>query len=184
MDQSKIRREMNEVLDLVTNDIGSIRTGRATPALVEGIDVSVYGGQQRLKINELATITATDAQSIIIDPWDKSIVGEIKKGIESANIGLTPSLDGEVIRINIPPMTTEDRQKYVKLLGTKIENGKIMIRQIRGDAVKDIKNAFEKKEMTEDEKFASEKHLQELTDEFVEKIDDVGERKEEELMRL
>lgn len=184
MNESKVQKDMQEVLDLVTSDVGSIRTGRATPAIVEGIGVSVYGGQQMLKINELATITTADSQSIVIDPWDKSIVGEIKKGIEAANVGLNPSIDGEVIRISLPPMTTEDRDKYVKLLKSKIENGRIMIRQIRGEAMKDIRSAFEDKGITEDEKFAEEKGLQNITDDYIEKIEKIGESKEEELTGL
>ena len=184
MNKSKLQKDMQEVLELVTSDVGSIRTGRATPAIAEGIGVSVYGGQQMLKINELATITTADSQSIVIDPWDKSIVGEIKRGIEAANVGLNPSIDGEVIRISLPPMTTEDREKYVKLLKSKIENGRIMIRQIRGEVMKDIKSAFEDKGITEDEKFAEEKRLQDITDEFIEKVEEVGKNKEGELTKL
>jgi len=184
MDEISIKKKMQEVLDLVVSDISSIRTNRASSGLVDELAVSVYGGAQRLKINELATITLQSGQTIVIDPWDKSIVGEIKKGIEAANIGLTPNIDGEIIRISIPPMTTEDREKYVKLLGTKIENGKIMIRQIRGDAMHDIKEAFEVKELSEDDKFDAEKKLQEITDEYVGKIEEVGKKKEEELLQI
>jgi ribosome recycling factor len=175
---------MDEVSDLVSSDVASIRTGRATPAIVEDLEVAVYGGQQKLKVNELATIAASDVQTVTIDPWDKSIIGEIKKGIDAANVGLTPSIDGEIIRISLPPLTTEDREKYVKLLKTKIENGKVMIRQIRGDAMRDIKNAFEKKELSEDEKFNEEKCLQEITDEFVGKIEEIGGMKEKELLQV
>src|SRR3972149_2193792 len=103
MDEASLRSRMQQVLDLVTSDIGGIRTGRATPALVEGLAVPVYGGQQKLKIQELATISAPDVQTIVIDPWDKSIIGEIRQGIMDANIGMNPSIDGELIRINLPP---------------------------------------------------------------------------------
>jgi ribosome recycling factor len=184
MDESDIRKRMGAVEELVTSDVAGIRTGRATSALVEDLRVVVYGGGQKLRINEVGTITTPDAQTIIIDPWDKSIIGEIRKGIETANIGLTPSIDGEIIRIVLPPMTTEDREKYVKLLGTKIENGRIMIRQIRGDAMKEIKDAYEEKEISEDEKFNLEKKLQVLTDEFVKRVEDVGKSKEEELLQV
>ncbi|OGM11014.1 ribosome recycling factor [Candidatus Woesebacteria bacterium RBG_16_34_12] len=184
MNEDSIRLKMQEVLDLVTSDIASVRSNRASGALVEDLQVSVYGGQQRLKINELATITTSDPQTIIIDPWDKSIIGEIKKGIEAANIGLTPSISGEIIRISIPPMTSEDRQKYIKLLSTKIENGKVMIRQIRGDVMRDIKKMFEEKSLSEDEKFNQEKRLQEITDDFIEKTSEIGKKKEEELLQI
>jgi len=184
VNETSVRSKMQEVYDLVVSDIASIRTGRATPAIVSDLKISVYGGQQKLKVNELATITTQDTQTIVIDPWDKSIIGEIRKGIETANVGLTPVLDGEFIRVNLPPMTTENREKYVKLLSKKLENGRIMIRQVRGEAMKDIKNSFEKKEATEDEKFNLEKRLQETTDEYVGKIDSAGENKKKELLQI
>jgi len=184
MDDSSIRSKMQEVIGLVTSDIASIRSGRATPAVVEDLEIYVYGGQQKLKINELATISVGDAQSIVIDPWDKSIAGEIKQGIDAANVGLTPIIDGEIIRINLPPLTTEDREKFTKLLSTKLENSRIMIRQIRGEAMHKIKKQFEEKELSEDEKFNQEKRLQEITDNFVDKINKLGEEKKKELLKL
>ena len=102
----------------------------------------------------------------------------------AANIGLTPSLDGEVIRISLPPLTTEDREKYVKLLSGKLENGRIMIRQIRAEEMKNIQKSFEEKEFGEDEKFRHEKRIQEITDEFTNKIDAAGEAKKAELLQL
>lgn len=184
MDDSSVRSKMQEVIGLVTSDIASIRTGRASPAIVEDLEIQAYGGQQKLKINELATISAEDAKSIVIDPWDKSIIGEIKQGIDVANIGLTPILDGEIIRINLPPLTTEDREKFIKLLSSKLENGRIMIRQVRGEAMQAIRKQFEDKELSEDDKFNQEKRLQEITDNFVEKINKAGEAKKQELLKI
>lgn len=184
MDETSIRSKMQQVLDLTTSDMGSIRTGRAMSSLVEGVVVAVYGGTQKLKIQELATIMVPDTQTIVIDPWDKSIIGEIRQGILAANIGMNPSVDGEIIRIAFPPLTTEDREKYVKLLSVKLENGKVAVRQVRGDAMHDIKKSFEEKELSEDEKFDLEKKVQAITDEFVGKIDGVGERKKQELLQI
>lgn len=184
MDEGTIRSKMQEVLDMVVTDIGTIRTGRATPGLIEELEVVVYGGKQKLKINELATISSPDTQTLVIDPWDKSIIGDIKQGILAANISFNPSVDGEIIRISLPPLTTEDREKYVKLLSTKLESGRVMIRQVRSDAMKDTKKSFENKELSEDEKFNQEKLLQEITDEFVGKIDENGKKKEVELLRV
>ena len=184
MDEPSVRSKMSEVVDLITSDIGAIRTGRAAPALVEGLEIAVYGGTQKLKVQELATISAPDTATLVIDPWDKSIIGEIRAGILVANVGLNPNIDGEIIRIALPPLTTEDREKYVKLLSAKLENGRVMIRQIRGDAMHEIRKKFEVKEMTEDEKFAQEKRLQEITDEFIRKIEAVGERKKAELIQI
>lgn len=184
MDETSIRSKMQQVASLVANDIAAIRTGRATSALIEGIELPVYGGTQKLKLVELASISVPDSQTLIIEPWDKSIIGEIKQGILLANIGMNPLIVGEIIRISLPPLTTEDREKYVKLLSTKLENGRIMIRQIRGDAMHEIKNKFEAKEISEDEKFNQEKKLQEITDEFIRRIEEVGERKQQELLQI
>ena len=184
MDEAPVRSKMQSVFDMVASDIGTIRTGRATPAIIEDLRVPVYGGKQRLKINELGTISTRDPQTIVIDPWDKSIIGEIETGILAANVGLTPVIDGEIIRINLPPLTSEDRQKYVRLLSTKLENGKVMIRQIRAEAMRDIRGQFEEKALSEDEKFGEEKRLQEITDEYVAKIDEAGEKKKEELLKI
>lgn len=181
MDEDKVRKAMDAALALLTDDLAAIRTGRATPALVEDIMVAAYGGQSRLHVNELATINAPDNQTITISPFDRSIIGEIKQGIIAANVGLSPVIDGDIIRISLPPLTTEDREKYIRLLHTKLENAKIMIRQARGDAMRDIKKQFEAKEIGEDDRFRQEKDLQKLTDEFVGKIDAVGQRKEVEL---
>lgn len=184
MDESSIKSRMQAICDSLQSDIASIRTGRAAPALVENIVVPAYGGTQRLKVMELASITAPDPSQLVISPWDKSIIGDIKKGILEANIGMNPNIDGEIIRIVMPPMTTEDREKYVKLLSVKLENGKVSIRQIRGDEMHDIKKKFEAKEITEDEHFAQEKRLQEITDEFVGKIEEMGEKKKSELLQI
>lgn len=184
MDEPSIREKMQQVVDLVVSDAGSIRTGRATPGLVEDIVIDAYGGTQKLKVKELATISVPDTQTIVLDPWDKSIVGEIRKGIISVNIGLTPSIDGEIIRISLPPLTTEDREKFIKLLNTKLENGRVMIRQIRGDEMRNVRDTFEKKEISEDDKFDLEKKIQEITDQYIGKIEEIGEVKKQELQQI
>lgn len=184
MDESSTRQKMEQVLAHLVSDIATIRTGRASPSLVENLEVAVYGGQQKLRILELASITTSDAQTIIIDPWDKSIIGEIKKGIEAANVGMNPAIDGEIIRISMPPLTTEDREKYVKLLSGKLEEARVEVRKVRAETMHVIKKAYEDKAITEDQKFAQEKKLQELTDEFTKKIEEVGGKKKEELLQM
>lgn len=184
MQEQQVRSSMQRVIDLLTTDIAAIRTGRASSGLVDSLAVAVYGGQQRLQIREIASVTVSDPGLLIISPWDKSIIGDIRKGILEANIGLNPSIDGEVIRISLPPLTTEDREKYVKLLSTKLENARIQIRQVRGDQMHNSKKAFEAKEITEDEKFAQEKKLQTIVDEFIAKIEDIGDKKKAELLQI
>jgi ribosome recycling factor len=184
MEEVVIKERMNSVIAIVADDISTIRTGRATSAMVESIVCPAYGGTQRLKVRELASISIPDPQTILIDPWDKSIIGDIRKGILEANIGLNPNIDGDVIRIVVPAVTSEERMKLVKLLHQKLEAGRVMIRQIRGDVMHEIKKKFEAKEISEDEKFRQEKRVQEITDEFIGKIDDLGKRKEAELISI
>jgi ribosome recycling factor len=184
MDGSEVTSKFQKAVDVLFSDIAGIRTGRATPALVENIIVPAYGGTQRLRVMEVASITSPDPTQIIISPWDKSIIGDIKKGILEANNGMNPNIDGEIIRIVVPPLTTEDREKYVKLLSQKLENGKVEIRQARADEMHEIKKKFEAKEVSEDEKFGQEKKLQELTDGFIKKIEEMGEKKKTELLQI
>lgn len=184
MDETSVRSKMQNALDHLISEIGTIRTGRATPSLVEGLEVMVYGGQQRLKIREIANITAPDSNMLVISPWDKSIIGEIRNGILGANIGLNPSIDGEILRIVIAPMTTEDREKFVKLMMAKLEDGRVKIRQIRGDAMHSIKKGFEEKEITEDVRGFQEKTLQKITDEFIAKIEEIGAKKKSDLLQV
>ncbi len=184
MDQSSVSQKFQKVVDSVASDISGIRTGRATPSLVENIMVPAYGGTQMMRVMEVASITAPDTTMLVISPWDKSIIGDIRKGILEANMGMNPSIDGEVIRIAFPPLTTEDREKYVKILSGKLENGKVSIRSVRADEMHEIKKKFEAKEITEDDKKDDEKKLQDLTDQYVAKIDSMGESKKQELLTI
>lgn len=184
MQDDQVRARMDKVIENVRGDIATIRTGRATPSLVEDIIVAVYGGQQKLRVLEVASITAPEPHSLLISPWDKSISGEIRRGIEAANLGFNPVLTGEEIRINLPPLTAEDRETYVKLLHQKLESGKVQVRQARQDEMKNIKQKGEKKELSEDEVIREEKKLQELVDQYVEKIEEMGKAKESELRTL
>ncbi len=181
MQEDQIRNRMTRVLENVRADVATIRTGRATPSLVEDIVVAVYGGTQKMRVLEVASITAPDPTSLLISPWDKSISGEIRKGIEAANLGFNPVLAGEDIRINLPPLTAEDREKYVKLLHQKLEEGRIHIRQARQEGMKDIKAS---EDLSEDEVIRQEKELQKITDEFMGRIEEIGDGKEKELRSL
>ncbi|HSX49004.1 MAG TPA: ribosome recycling factor [Candidatus Saccharimonadales bacterium] len=184
MDETQVKQKMQGAVDALLSVIGTIRTGRATPNLIQNLEVMVYGGAQKLRILEVASVTTPDPQSLVIDPWDKSIIGEIKKGIEAANVGMNPNIDGEIIRISVPPLTTEDREKFVKLLSGKLEEARVHVRQIRADVMHGIKKEFDDGKITEDEKFSFEKNLQTLTDTFVGKIEEIGNSKKQELMQL
>lgn len=178
------REKMKKALDVSRNDLASIRSGRATPALVENTVIMAYGGTQRLRIQEMATITTMDAKTIVISPYDPSTIAEIEKGVMEANTGLTPVVDREIIRITIPPLSEERRQEYIKLAKAKLEAGKVMVRQIRGDAMRDLKRLEESKTISEDERKHGERLVQELTDEMIAEIDSLGHKKEAELLQV
>jgi ribosome recycling factor len=181
---SAAREKMKKALEVTRMDLTSIRSGRATPALVENIVIVAYGGSQRLRVQEMATITTMDARTIVISPYDISTLGEIERGILEANTGLTPVVDREIIRITIPMLSEERRLEYIKLAKVKLEAGKVMVRQIRGDAMRELKKGEETKTVYEDERKHGEKVVQELTDEMIAEIDTMGARKEAELLQV
>lgn len=184
MDLVDAQLKMQKALEIIRADLQTIRTGRATPALVENIVVSVYGGTQKLRLMELGTITASDSRTLVIVPFDPSIIEEINKGLQVANLGLTPILDSEVIRISIPALSEERRLEYIKLAKQKLEMGRIMIRQIRHQAMEEIKKTLENKEISEDGQSRLEKNLQTLTDELMAEIDEITRLKEQELLQI
>ena len=175
---------MQKAVDHFSSEIASIRTGRAVPSLVEDIVCPAYGGTQRLTVKELAGITASDLHTLLISPWDPSVVGEIRKGIMEANVGLNPVLDNNNIRISVPVLTTERREEYAKILRQKLEDSRVAIRNIRQDKLKDIRTAFESKDISEDEKFRHEEELQKITDEFTKKAEALGDKKEQEILAI
>lgn len=180
----QMRQKMQKSLMVLQEDLATVRTGRAMPSLIENIEVVVYGGAQRLKIKELATISCSDPQTLVLQPFDPSIAGEIQKGIMEANVGLTPSSAGNVIRISIPPLSEERRKDLIKLMKQKLENGKISIRQIRQDARNIVRKQHNNKEISEEQMFGIDKEIQKVTDEIMLPVDEMGRRKEEELMQI
>lgn len=183
---NQTKERMQKVLEVLHGDLATVRTGRAAPSLVENINISAYGGPPaggaRLKVMELATIGIVDSHTLQITPFDGSIIGEIQKGIEAANVGLTPVIDGQIIRISIPPLSEERRQELIHLMKQKLENGRVMIRQVRHEAMLNIKK--QKEAFSEDEVVRLEKEVQKTTDEVIAEIDAMGKKKEAELMQI
>jgi ribosome recycling factor len=179
-----IKGKMQKALTVLIDDLATIRTGRATPALVENVVITTYEGTQHLKVRELATITTDGPRNILIAPFDPSTLKDIEKGINAANLGFTCVPDGNNIRINLPTLTEERRQEYIKLAHVKVEGGKVMIRQARGDAMAQIKRQFDAKELGEDERKEYEKEIQKITDEFTLHADQLREKKEKELNEI
>lgn len=184
MNLEETKDKMQKVLEVLKNDVATVRTGRAVPSLVEHISISVYGGKARLKILELATIAATDTQTLVITPFDHSIISEIEKGIQEANVGLSPVVDGQIVRISIPPLSEERRQQLIHLMKQKLENGRIMVRQVRQEAMHEIKKHYNNKVISEDDLFRLEKETQRVTDDTISEIDTLGKRKEKELLQI
>lgn len=182
IDFSDTKASMQATVDHFKKEIGAIRTGRAVPALIENIPVNVYGGTAKMAIRELGTITASDPQTLVIQPWDQSVIGEIRQGILAANVGLTPIIDNAILRVPVPALTTERRQEYVKLLRQKMEESRVAIRNVRQDKMKEIRASFDDKAISEDEKFKAEEDAQKITDDFISQIDDLGAKKEQEIM--
>ena len=175
------KQRIKKVLDVLNNDLATVQTGRATPALVENIVISAYGGTAKLKVMELATVHASDSQTLLLTPFDPSIANDIQKGIMEANVGLNPSTDGNLLRISIPPLSQERREELIKAMKHKIENGKIMVRQVRHDAMDDIKKEYEGRE---DDIKRLEKEVQKIIDDTMVTIDDWGRQKEQELLKI
>lgn len=181
---NQTRDKMKKAVEVTIADLGTIRSGRATPSLIENVVLSVYGGTSQMKLMELATINAQDAKTLLITPYDISILQEIEIGLQKANVGMTPIVDGEAIRINLPPLTEERRREFIKLAKTKVEAGKVMVRQVRQDAMHSAKKLADENAIDEDQKKMLEKHIQELTDSMVEELGELEKKKETELLQV
>ncbi len=173
---------MRGAIKALEDDMSAIRTGRASPALVERLMVEYYGTPTSLQ--QLATIAAPEPQLITIRPFDPKSVGTIEKAIQSSDLGLTPSNDGKIIRLSIPPLTEERRQELVKTVHKRLEEAKVSIRNIRRDVLDDLREFEKEKEVSEDEFFRAKDELQKLTDRYSEEIDQIGERKEQDIMEV
>ncbi|HOP32034.1 MAG TPA: ribosome recycling factor [Candidatus Hydrothermia bacterium] len=171
---------MKKTTENFEREITHLRTGRASPYLLDGVKVDYYGTQ--VPINQIATIQIPEASLIIIQPWDKSIIGEIERAIKKTGLGLNPQSDGNVLRIPIPPLSEERRQELIKIVRKYAEDARVAIRNVRRDCVEQIKKLEKNKEISEDDSKKAEKHLQEIHDKFVEEINDLVKNKEKELL--
>lgn len=176
------QRRMDGAIAALEREFGTIRTGRASVAMLDRVTVESYG--QRMPLNQLATVAVPDARTIIIQPWDKSIIRDVERAVYQAELGLTPTSDGNVIRINVPPLTEERRQEFAKLAKKLAEEGKVAIRRVRGDINKDIKTAEKNGELSEDEAKRLTDKVQTQTDRYVEKVDQMLAAKQKEIMEI
>jgi ribosome recycling factor len=179
---NEARSAMEKAIDAMRREFGSVRTGKATPALLDHVRVDAYGS--KMPISQVATVSAPEARMLIVQPWDKGLLQAIEKGIQQAELGLNPANDGNIIRIPIPQLNEERRKDMVKQLGKLAEEGRVAIRHARQEANKDIKKRQSAHEISEDDAHRQTDQVQKLTDEFIGKIDQLLKTKEHEVMEV
>jgi ribosome recycling factor len=176
------QQRMTKSIDSLKHELQRLRTGRASTALVEHLKISYYGSD--VPLSQVANLAVTDARTLTITPWEKNMVAPIEKAIMAANLGITPNTAGTTIRINIPPLTEERRKELSKHVAHEGESAKIAVRNVRRDAMHQIKELLKDKKITEDEEHRAEDDMQKLTDKFVKEVDGVVKGKEDELMSM
>ncbi len=177
-----VETRMNKCVEVLRHDLQKLRTGRASTALVENLKVPYYGSD--MPMSQVATIAIADARSLTITPWEKSLVGAVEKAILASDLGLTPNTAGTVIRINLPALTEERRKELSKHVAHEGENAKVAIRNVRRDAMHQVKELLKDKLVTEDEERKAEEDIQKFTDKWVAEVDKVVKAKEQELLAL
>lgn len=175
------RDHMEKTVHHVSHSLAKIRAGRAMPNMLDGLIVTYYGNPT--PINQVASVNTPDARTLVIKPWEKNMIHEIEKAIINSDLGLNPQNDGEMVRLNIPPLTEERRRELAKHSKTEAEHGRVSIRNIRKDTNEHLKRLL-KEHVSEDEVKKAETKVQELTDEYIRKIDDVLAHKEKEIMTV
>lgn len=176
------KADFAKALDHFKTELGGLRSGRATSALIENVIVTAYGSQTPLK--QLGSISVSDTRTLLVEPWDKSILKDVEKGLQAANLGVGVAVDGPKIRVSIPSMTEESRREFVRVLKDKTEQARIAVRGVR-DGLKDMITSQEKAgEIREDDRYQLLKELDELTGEYNTQIKDLADRKEEEIMTV
>jgi len=176
------QEEFNKVIDFFKKDISNLRTGRANPSMLDGVQVEVYG--TRSPLSSLSSISIPEARSIIISPWDKNVLKEIEKAVTSADLGVSVVNEGDKIRLTVPQLTEENRRELVKKLNEKHEASRISIRQVRDEIKNDIEEAFQDKEIAEDNKFRFIKELEEEVGLRNNELKEIRDKKEEDVMRI
>lgn len=173
---------MKKSEDVVVHEFGGVRTGKASPALVENIIADAYGTQMRVR--ELAGITTPDPRTLVIQPWDMNMLQPIEKAILKSNLGLNPAVDKRVLRINLPELSEERRQEFVRVVRKMAEDGRVAVRHVRREALEALKKEGKAGGVTEDEVEQAEKEVQKLTDQFIAKIDGHLSHKEKEILTV
>jgi ribosome recycling factor len=178
----KARPKMEKAIERFKEEIAKLRTGRANPAILENILVDYYGAKSPLK--QVASITVPEPRLMVISPWNKDNLVDIEKALNESDLGLNPTNDGQVIRVVIPPLNEERRRELIRILGKYAEESRVLIRQAREEVWDEIQDMVKEGKLSEDEKFRGKEQLQELVDEYNEKIEEIRERKEKEIREI
>ena len=179
---AETQERMQKSADALKRELNTIRTGRASPALIEGLSVEYYGSATPL--NQLASISVPEARLLVIQPWDKQSLGDVERAILTSDLGLVPSNDGTVIRISIPQLTEERRRDLVKLVGKKVEEAHVSVRNVRRDVLEKLRSMEKDKTLSQDDSRRSQQRLQQATDSFIEGMDRQRQEKEAEVMEV
>jgi ribosome recycling factor len=179
---TEINGKMQKAVDALKRDLAGIRTGRASPALVEHIKADYHG--VLTPINQMASISVPEAKMILIQPWDRSSIRSIEKAILTSDLGLNPTSDSNVIRIPIPPLTEERRKELTRAVHKRLEEARIAIRNLRREGIEKLRQSEKNKEISQDQNTRASEQLQKLTDNFIDKVNDTGQAKETEIMEV
>jgi ribosome recycling factor len=174
--------KMKKTLEAVSHQLASVRTGKASPSLLENLKVNYYGTPT--PITQVASIHATEARLLVVQPWDKNAVTDTAKAIQSSDLGLNPQVEGQIIRIPIPPLSEERRKELVKLVKKYLEEGKVALRNIRREVNEELKKAEKAKSISEDDMHSGFDAVQKLIDDYTKKTDQVGSKRESEIMEI
>jgi ribosome recycling factor len=180
MDKSDLQRRMHGAVDALRHDLSGLRTGRASTALLDTIHVEVYGAN--MPLNQVATVSVPEPRLLTVQVWDRSNVQPVEKAIRSANLGLNPVTDGQLIRLPIPDLTEDRRKELAKLVGQFAEKAKVAVRNVRRDGMDHLKQDEKKHQISEDEHKRLEQEVQKLTDDTIKEIDDLAHAKEKEIL--
>lgn len=178
----KARQRMESALEALRRDFASVRTGKASPALLDAVRVEAYGS--KVPLNQVGTVSAPEPRLLTITPWDKALLKEIDRGLRESDLGLNPSNDGSVIRIPIPALTEERRKEFVKQLHKLAEEARVAVRQARKDANDEVKASQKKEGLSEDDIRREQDKVQKLTDQYIGKVEDMLKHKEAEVMEV
>lgn len=180
--KKKATDKMSAAVEALRKELVSIRTGRASLSLLDGISVDYYGTPT--PINQVATLGMPDSRQITIQPWEQKLIGEIEKAILKSDLGLTPGNDGKTIRLNIPALTEERRKQLVKVVRKRAEEAKIAVRNVRRDIIDEVKKSEKEEHISEDDVKKLQEEIQKITDSYVAKVDEVVRHKEKEIMEV